>query len=79
MPAPNGFYSLIETAKANGLEPYGYLHHFFERVPYATTTEGYRSRLPQHLSPAAIAHLAPEATGGWFVARLRSNNGSGPR
>ncbi len=30
-------YSLIETAKANGLEPYCYLRHIFEKLPLART------------------------------------------
>jgi transposase len=38
---PNGahatatLYSLVETAKACGLEPYHYLRHIFEKIPYA--------------------------------------------
>lgn len=31
--ASAGIYSLIETAKANGLEPYCYLKYLFERLP----------------------------------------------
>ncbi len=30
-------YNLVETAKANGLEPYWYLRYFFERLPTAKT------------------------------------------
>ena len=33
------FYSLIETAKANGIEPYSYLHYLFKKLPYANTVE----------------------------------------
>ena len=39
-------YSLIETAKANGLEPYGYLRHIFEKLPLAKTLEDYEALLP---------------------------------
>ena len=39
-------YSLIETAKANGLEPWAYLNHLFEHLPLAKT-------------PAAVAALLP--------------------
>ena len=39
-------YSLIETAKANGLEPYGYLRHIFEKLPHAKTLEEYEALLP---------------------------------
>jgi len=31
--ASAAIYSLIETAKANGLEPYAYLRVLFERLP----------------------------------------------
>jgi len=62
--ASAAIYSLIETAKANRLDPFRYLSHLFERVPLATTTDDYRSLLPQHLSPELIAALAPGAAGG---------------
>jgi transposase len=31
--ASAGWYSLVETAKANGIEPYWYLRHIFEQIP----------------------------------------------
>lgn len=45
-------YSLIETAKANGLEPYHYLRHLFERLPFAYTLEDYKALMPQNIDPA---------------------------
>jgi len=39
-------YSIIETAKANGLEPYQYLKHVFEQLPLATRLEDYEQLLP---------------------------------
>ena len=39
-------YSLIETAKANGLEPYWYLRELFEKLPHAHTHADYLSLLP---------------------------------
>jgi transposase len=42
-------YSLVETAKANGLEPYQYLNFLFERLPYAQTEEDYRKLLPMYV------------------------------
>jgi len=57
-------YSLIETAKAGGLEPYAYLRYVFERLPLASTTEDYRYLLPQFLSPADLAPISAAATGG---------------
>ena len=43
-------YSLIETAKANGLEPRAYLNFLFERLPGARTPETLDSLLPQNLT-----------------------------
>jgi len=43
-------YSLIETAKANGLEPYAYLRHVFERLPATRTRESRRQLLPWHVN-----------------------------
>ena len=39
-------YSLIETAKANGLEPYRYLCHVFNALPAADTVEKIEALLP---------------------------------
>lgn len=39
-------YSLIETAKANGLEPYAYLRRVFTRLPAATTVADIEALLP---------------------------------
>lgn len=41
-------YSLIETAKACGLDPYQYLRTFFEKLPYASTEADYSALLPQN-------------------------------
>lgn len=48
--ASANLYSLVETAKANGLEPYRYLRYIFERLTYAKTPEDYRKLTPQHLN-----------------------------
>jgi transposase len=42
-------YSLIETAKANNLEPYRYLRYLFEKLPLAQIVEDYKSLLPQYV------------------------------
>jgi hypothetical protein len=44
------FYSLIETAKANGLEPYSYLRYIFNALPLATSPEDYQALLPWNLT-----------------------------
>jgi len=59
---PNGahasatLYSLIESAKHCGLDPYSYLRFLFERLPHAQCAEDYAALLPQSLTPQ---HLAP--------------------
>jgi hypothetical protein len=44
--ASAAFFSLVETAKANGLEPYAYLCRLFERLPHAKTVADYEALLP---------------------------------
>ena len=50
-------YSLIETAKANDLEPYRYLRYLFERLPMAETEADYRALLPQYVDRDLIANM----------------------
>lgn len=47
--ASANLYSLVETAKANAVEPYRYLRFLFERLPYAKTQDDYRKLTPPHL------------------------------
>jgi len=42
-------YSLIETAKANGLEPYAYLRHLYTELPRAETVEEIEALVPGNL------------------------------
>lgn len=42
-------YSLIETARANKLNPYHYLKTLFEKLPEAKTEDQLKSLLPQYL------------------------------
>ena len=44
--ASANLYSLIETAKANGLEPYAYLRRVFTELPAAATAEHVEALLP---------------------------------
>jgi transposase len=55
--ASANLYSLIETAKANGLEPYRYLRFLFEKLPYAKTEDDYRALLPQNVKAADLANI----------------------
>lgn len=50
-------YSLIETAKANGLEPYRYLRYMFERLPLAETETDFKSLLPQYVDRNSIISM----------------------
>ena len=43
-------FSLIETAKANRLEPYAYLRYIFEKLPLAVTLEDYEALLPWNIN-----------------------------
>ena len=43
-------YSLVESAKLNGLEPYEYLHTVLTKLPYAETVEQVESLLPWNIS-----------------------------
>lgn len=42
-------YSLIETAKANKLEPYKYLRYLLEKIPFAESGEDFKALLPMNL------------------------------
>jgi len=49
-----GLYSLVETARANQLNPYEYLKRLFEQPPYAETEDQMGSLLPQYLNPTRL-------------------------
>jgi transposase len=53
------FFSLIETAKANGLEPFSYLRHVFEKLPLLNKPAEFRLLLPQHVDRSAVNGLRP--------------------
>ncbi len=44
-------HSLVETAKANGHEPYAWLRHVLERLPLARSVEDYEAPLPWNCAP----------------------------
>ncbi len=43
-------YSLIETARANGLEPFAYLHHVLQHIGGASTVEDMEALLPWNIN-----------------------------
>lgn len=58
---PNGahasavVYSLVETAKANGHEPYTWLKYVLERLPFAKTVQDIETLLPWNLDSQQVA------------------------
>lgn len=56
--ASANLYSLIETAKLNGIEPYIYLRHIFKALPAAQSTERLEALLPFNLNTGSLAQEA---------------------
>ena len=56
--ASANLYSLITTAKANGIEPYAYLRHVFTELPKAQCVEDIEALLPFRLDPANLTRNA---------------------
>ena len=52
------FFTLIETAKSNGLEPYAYLRYLFEQLPVAQTEADYLNLLPSRIDQSKITSAA---------------------
>ena len=52
--ASANLYSLVETAKANGIEPFAYLHHVFTELPKATCREDFEALLPYRLDTSLL-------------------------
>ena len=52
--ASANLYSLVETAKANGHEPYAYIKQVLTELPAAKTLEDIERLLPFNLKPAVI-------------------------
>ena len=52
--ASANLYSLIETAKAAGLEPYAYLRYVYTKLPQAESVEAIEALLPGNIEPDQI-------------------------
>ena len=52
--ASANLYSIIETTKANGLEPYAYLRRIFTDLPKAQTREAIEALLPWKINPEQL-------------------------
>ena len=67
--ASANLYSLVETAKASGVEPHAYLSHLFEKVPHAKGVEDFEALLPWN-----VKHALPTSQilhGSRVINRLR--------
>ncbi len=51
-------YSLIETARVNGVEPYRYLRYLFTKLPLAHNREDYLALTPRHLNQGDFEKLS---------------------
>jgi hypothetical protein len=49
------FFSLIATAKANGIDPAKYFPVLFERLPYANTIDDHKALLPQYIDRSLLS------------------------
>jgi transposase len=49
--ASANLFSLVSSARANGLEPYAYLNYVFENLPAADTVEALEALLPWNVKP----------------------------
>lgn len=56
--ASANLYSLITTAKANGIEPYAYLRQVFTELPKAQCVEDIEALLPFRLDPTTLTRNA---------------------
>lgn len=56
--ASAAIYSLIETAKANGHDPYWYLKYLFERLPEAMSSDDFEKLLPHNVDKERLASPA---------------------
>lgn len=50
-------YGLIESAKANNLEPYRYLRFLFEKLPFSHSEDDYKSLLPNRIDQSVLPPL----------------------
>ena len=54
-------YSLIETAKHNGLDPFAYLNYVFNKVPTIAAEDEWDELLPHRLDQAILDAALPTA------------------
>jgi hypothetical protein len=71
--ASANLYSLIETRKANSIEPYKYFVELFRQLPLAKTVEDFEALLPWQLVEPITAYVATALfkSIAWFKERIR--------
>ena len=52
--ASANLYGLIETAKANDIEPWRYLRHLFEELPRIDSTDKLQALMPHKIDPESL-------------------------
>ncbi|HFD32783.1 MAG TPA: IS66 family transposase [Gammaproteobacteria bacterium] len=52
--ASAALYSLVETDRANGIEPAAYLKHILENLPNAMTKDDFKELMPQYIDPSLL-------------------------
>ena len=52
-------YSLVESSKANGVEPHAYLTHLFTHLPAASTVEQFEALLPWNVKNSIRTSACP--------------------
>jgi hypothetical protein len=57
--ASANLFSIVETAKANGVEPHAYLSLLFAQLPYANTVEDFEALLPWNVKAILAASSNP--------------------
>ncbi len=53
--ASAAIYSLVETAKVSGHDPYWYLKYLFEHLPNAMTADEFKKLLPYNIDQSILA------------------------
>jgi transposase len=66
--ASANLFSIVETAKANGVEPHAYLSLLFAQLPYAKTVEDFEVLLPWNVKAALAAAASHQ-----IVARKKAD------
>jgi len=61
--ASANLYSLIQSAKTNGHEPFAYLRHVLQRLPTAATVDDYQALLPHRLAPDDVPPVVNHGVG----------------